>query len=81
MLYASAEHRWGGPIAKQGSSLLRRALVQAAHTAARSPRFANFYQRPQERHGTGKAVVAVARKLAVISYYRWRAVKAEPCPK
>ncbi|MGH9401616.1 MAG: IS110 family transposase [Terriglobia bacterium] len=80
-LYASAEHRWGGPITKQGSSLLRWALVQAAHTAARSPRFVNFYQRQQERHGTGKAVVALARKLAVISYYRWRAVKAQPCPR
>ncbi|MGH9437221.1 MAG: transposase [Terriglobia bacterium] len=30
-LYASAEHRWGGAITKQGSSLLRWALVQAAH--------------------------------------------------
>lgn len=80
-LYASAEHRWGGPITKQGSSLLRWALVQAAHTAARSPRFANFYERQRERHGTGKAVVALARKLAGISYYRWRAVKAQPCPR
>lgn len=80
-LYASAEHRWGGPITKQGSGLLRWALVQAAHTAARSPKFANFYERQRERHGTGKAVVALARKLAVISYYRWRAVKAEPCPR
>ncbi|MGH9359345.1 MAG: transposase [Terriglobia bacterium] len=78
-LYASAEHRWGGAITKQGSSLLRWALVQAAHTAARSPKFANFYERQRERHGTGKAVVALARKLAVINYYRWRAVKAQPC--
>lgn len=80
-LYASAEHRWGGPITKQGSSLLRWALVQAAHTACRSPKFACFYERQRERHGTGKAVVALARKLAVISYYRWRAVKAQPCPR
>lgn len=79
-LYASAEHRWNGPITKQGSSLLRWALVQAAHTAARSPKFAHFYERQRERHGRGKAIVALARKLAVISYYRWRAVKAQPCP-
>lgn len=79
-LYASAEHRRGGAITKQGSSLLRWALVQAAHTACRSPRFVNFYERQRERHGTGKAMVALARKLAVISYYRWRAVKAQPCP-
>lgn len=80
-LYASGEHRWSGPITRQGSSLLRWALVQAAHTAARSPRFASFYERQHQRHGTGKAVVALARKLAVISYYRWRAVKAQPCPR
>lgn len=80
-LYASAEHRWAGAITKQGSSLLRWALVQAAHTAARSPRFANFYERQRERHGTGKALVALARKLAVISYYRGRAAKAQPCSR
>jgi transposase len=80
-LYASGEHRWGGGITKQGSSLLRWALVQAAHTAAQSPRFASFYERQRERHGTAKAIVALARKLAVISYYRWRAVKAQPCPR
>lgn len=79
-LYASGEHRWGGPITRQGSSLLRWALVQAAHTAARSPRFASFYERQRERHGAGKAIVALARKLAVISYYRWRAARAQPCP-
>ena len=35
----------------------------------------SFYERQRERHGTGKAIVALARKLAVISYYRWRGVK------
>ena len=80
-LYASGEHRWGGPITKQGSSLLRWALVQAAHRAAQSPRFAGFYERQRERQGAGKAIVALARKLAVISYYRWRAAKAASCPR
>lgn len=80
-LYASGEHRWGGPITKQGSGLLRWALVQAAHTAAQSPKFMGFYERQRERHGTAKAIVALARKLAVISYYRWRALKASPCPR
>jgi hypothetical protein len=37
-----------------------------------SPRFQEFYQRQRERHGAGKATVALARKLAVITYYRWR---------
>lgn len=80
-LYASGEHRWGGSITKQGSGLLRWALVQAAHSAAQNPRFAGFYERQRERHGRPKALVALARKLAVISYYRWRAVGAPPCQR
>jgi transposase len=81
-LYASGEHRWGGPITKQGSGVLRWALVQAAHRAALSPRFQDYYQRQRERHGAGKATVALARKLAVIAYYRWRqALKAAELPK
>jgi transposase len=69
-LYASGEHRWGGAITKQGSTVLRWALVQAAHRAALSPQFQAFYQRQRARHGAGKATVALARKLAVIAYYR-----------
>lgn len=75
-LYASGEKRWSGPITKQGSNLLRWALVQAAHAASQSPLFSGFYQRQRERHGPAKAAVALARKLAVICYYRTRAVKA-----
>jgi transposase len=80
-LYASGERRWTGQITKQGSSLLRWALVQAAHTAARSPRFVGFYERQRERHGTAKAAVALARKLATISYYRWRAAEVRRLPQ
>ena len=75
-LYASGEHRWGGAITKQGSTLLRWALVQAAHQAARSARFSAYYQRQRERLGAAKAIVALARKLAVISFYRWRAAES-----
>lgn len=79
-LYASGERRWTGQITKQGSSLLRWALVQAAHHAAQSAEFSAFYERQRERHGTAKAIVALARKLATVSYYRWRAaeVRGEP---
>jgi transposase len=77
-LYASGERRWTGPITKQGSSLLRWALVQAAHIAGRTGRFAGYYQSQAQRHGTAKAAVALARKLATISYYRWRATEARP---
>jgi len=81
-LYASGEHRWGGAITKQGSSVLRWGLVQAAHRAALSPRFQDYYQRHRQRHGAGKATVALARKLAVIAYYRWRqALKTAELPK
>ena len=80
-LYASGEHRWSGPITKQGSSVLRWALVQAAHRAALSPRFQDYYLRQRARHGAGKATVALARKLATIVYYRWRqAEHAAPPP-
>jgi transposase len=79
-LYASGEHRWGGAITKQGSPVLRWALVQAAHRAALSPRFQEFYQRQRERHGAGKATVALARKLAAITYYRWRQTLHEMSP-
>lgn len=75
-LYASGEKRWTGQITKQGSSLLRWALVQAAHVAARSPQFAGWYECQRQRHGNGKAAVALARKLATICYYRWRAAEA-----
>jgi len=77
-LYASGEHRWGGAITKQGSTVLRWALVQAAHRAALSPQFQAFYQRQRARHGAGKATVALARKLAVIAYYRWRQALPQP---
>lgn len=79
-LYASGEHRWGGAITKQGSTLLRWALGQAAHRAAQRARFSTYYQQQRERLGSAKAIVALARKLAVISYYRWRAVQSSGVP-
>jgi transposase len=75
-LYASGERRWTGEITKQGSSRLRWALVQAAHRAAVRARFAHYYEQQAKRHGKAKAAVALARKLATISFYRWRAAEA-----
>jgi transposase len=75
-LYASGEKRWTGAVTKQGSSLLRWALVEAAHRAARHPQFSGFYQRQRERHGPAKAAVALARKLATVVYYRGRAAES-----
>lgn len=80
-LYASGERRWTGQITKQGSSLLRWALVQAAHVAGRSARFAAYYEQQAARHGRAKAAVALARKLATISYYRWQAAEVRSRPQ
>jgi transposase len=42
-LYASGKRRWTGHITKQGgSSLVRWALVEAAHVASRTERFGGY---------------------------------------
>jgi transposase len=57
----------GGRISKRGSASARWALVEAAWSVARQPGPLHaFYQRLRARRGHGKAVVAVARKLAAL---------------
>jgi hypothetical protein len=74
---------WQGKLAATVRSPSRLALLQfsdrvrppagvAAHRAALNPRFYGFYQRQRERHGASRAAVALARKLVVIVFYRWR---------
>lgn len=69
-----------GAISHQGSAHARGLLVEAAHAAARTPGPLHaFFQRVRARRGEQKAVVAVARKLAIIVWhvlrsrepYRW----------
>src|SRR5215470_17410344 len=56
------EHR--GRITKRGSKLGRTALVQCALIAKRySPYLHRYYERIRARRGTGKAIIALARKL------------------
>jgi transposase len=56
-----------GRISKRGSPSARWALVEAAWTAVLQPGpFHAFYERTKARRGHGKAVVATARKLAVL---------------
>jgi transposase len=56
-----------GRISKRGSSSARWALVEAAWSVVRQPGPLHaFYERIRARRGHGKAVVAVARKLAVL---------------
>ena len=56
-----------GRISKRGSPSARWALVEAAWTAVLQPGPLHaFYQRTRARRGHGKAIVATARKLAVL---------------
>ena len=56
-----------GRISKRGSPSARWALVEAAWTTVNQPGpLAAFYQRIRARRGHGKAIVATARKLAIL---------------
>jgi transposase len=56
-----------GRISKRGSPAARWALVKAAWTAVLQPGpLHGFYERTKNRRGHGKAIVATARKLAVL---------------
>ena len=56
-----------GRISKRGSASARWALVEAAWTAVLQPGPLHaFYERTKARRGHGKAIVATARKLAVL---------------
>jgi len=63
-----------GAISKQGNSMMRWLLVEAAQTAAwRDPELRRAYQRLKFRRVSGVAKVAVARRLAVRLYWMLRA--------
>jgi transposase len=74
-----SEHSSGGrqrlgAITKQGSSMLRWLLVEAAQTAARNdPELRRAYQRLKFRRASGVAKIAIARRLAVRLYWMLRA--------
>ncbi|KAF5433043.1 Transposase [Candidatus Methanophagaceae archaeon] len=56
-------------IAKEGSPRVRWALVQAARSAVQwDDHYRTKYQRIMERRGDGKAIVAIAREIAVVMY-------------
>ena len=63
-----------GAISKQGNSMMRWLLVQAAQTAAQfDPELRRAYQRLKFRRVSGVAKVAIARRLAVRLYWMLRA--------
>jgi transposase len=64
---SGSEPAKGGRISKRGSSSARWVLVEAAWSVIQQPGpLRAFYQRIRARRGHGKAIVAVARKLAVL---------------
>jgi len=66
----SNETEHHGRITKRGSKLGRTTLVQCALVAKQySPYLRDYYQRIQRRRGTGKAIIALARKFLTIIYY------------
>jgi transposase len=65
----SNETARSGRITKRGNKLARTALVQCALIALRySPYLAHFYARIKAARGTGKAIIALARKFLGIIY-------------
>jgi transposase len=69
-----------GAISKQGNSMARFLLVEAAQTAARyDEELRRDYQRLKFRRGTAVAKVAIARKLAVWLYWKLRKLNS-PAP-
>jgi len=70
IVHQSADRCYSGHISKQGRCQARWLLVEAAHCAVRCPGpLRGFFLRIQRRKGTNVAVVAAARKLAVIIWH------------
>jgi len=79
-------------ITKEGSGLLRWALVESAwRLVGSSPKWSAMYGRLKERKGSKRAIVAVARKLLCVLYAMLRTrtpykivttkIKASPAPR
>src|SRR5438552_11497409 len=70
---SSGNRRRVGHITKQGSSILRFLLVEAAHVTVRSlPEWRSKYFRLAMRRGRKIAKVAMARKLAIQLFWMMR---------
>ena len=70
---SSGNRRRLGHITKQGSSMMRFLLVEAAQVTVRSlPEWRSQYLRLVMRRGRKTAKVAMARRLAIRLYWMWR---------
>ena len=66
----SGETKRSGNITKHGSTWLRYAMVEAAHTTIQNDeRIKRFYSRIAARRGPQKAKVAAAKEMLVIAWY------------
>lgn len=66
----SGQHSFTGHISRAGQAHARGLLIEAAHSAVRTPGpLRAFYLRVKARRGAGVAVVATARKLAVLAWH------------
>jgi transposase len=71
--HTSGGHQKFGPISKQGNTMMRTLLVEAAQTAARfDDQLRRQYGRLKARKHSAPAKVMVARKLAVRMYWMLR---------
>jgi transposase len=62
-----------GAISKQGNTMMRWLLIEAAQTAVRGdPQLRRIYQRLKSRRHSGVAKVAIARRLAIRLYWMLR---------
>jgi transposase len=61
-----------GPITKQGSALVRWALIEAISRYHGGPGLAANYRAIAQRRGTNKARVAIARKVLTLVFYGMR---------
>src|SRR5690348_13498782 len=70
---SSGGRRRLGHISKQGSSMARFLLVEAAQATVRSdPKWRNKYFHLMQRRGRKTAKIALARRLAVHLFWMWR---------
>ncbi len=68
-VHQSGENQWTGHITKKGSKRARWILTQCTQSARQhDPRMRNFYERIERKHGSSKAIVAVAHKMLTIMY-------------
>lgn len=68
-VHNSNETERSGRITKRGSKLARTTLVQCAMVAMRySPYLAKFYRKVQSHRGTGRAIIALAKKFLGVIY-------------